>query len=55
MDFSGMLEDFNEQLRQFNDWAQSYFSDLDKEEKYGWIGEGTGAVMLLVGLVLLIL
>jgi len=53
--FLQWVEDLNTRINQFVADAKVYFSQLNDYEKYGWIAEGTGFVVFIVGIVLLIL
>lgn len=48
------LSEVKYQITEWIDQARDYFSHLNDEEKYGWIGEGVGFTFLVTGIVLLI-
>jgi hypothetical protein len=45
----------NEQLTVWLQTANDYFQQLTDYEKYGWIAEALGFILLVVGVVLLLL
>ena len=52
----GFQEQLNELSKRFNAWlsgVQRYFGQLNDEERYAWIGEGTGFALVVAGVVLL--
>jgi hypothetical protein len=53
MDFQAQLNDWNAQLNEFFQLVQRYFKQLNEYETYGWIAEGVGLLLIIVGIVLL--
>jgi hypothetical protein len=49
------LDDLNAQMQDVLEQIKGYFSDLDDQERYGWLAEGIGFVLVIVGVVLLFL
>ncbi len=45
---------FRDQIQGWTDDAKDYFAQLSPQERYGWVAEGAGAVLLLLGLALLV-
>lgn len=54
-DLQAELDRFNGKLNEWLSDMKVYFSQLNEQEMYGWIGEGVGFIVLIVGLVLLAL
>ena len=52
MTFQNQLQDFQTKLNAFVDKAKEYFMQLNDYEKYGWIAEAIGLLLIIVGLVL---
>ncbi|MBR9700524.1 hypothetical protein GOV11_01525 [Candidatus Woesearchaeota archaeon] len=48
-------EDFARKMNEWQDQAKEYFSQLNQNEIYGWVGEGVGFVIFIVGIILLML
>lgn len=44
----------NEQLQAFSQEAKAYFEQLNQHEQYGWLAEGVGFVLFLVGMIMLV-
>ena len=55
MDVKEKLSEAQAQISEWMDHAKEYFSQLNQQEQYGWMGEGTGFLLVIIGVVLLIL
>lgn len=53
MDLQQLNDQMNEALNRYWELAYNYFTHLDQMEMYGWAAEGTGLILLVVGIVLL--
>ena len=47
------MSEFADQVNLFLQQAQVYFGQLNEYEKYGWVAEGIGLLLVIVGIVLL--
>lgn len=53
--FQEQLNELNQKLKAWFENVKVYFSQLNDYEKYAWIAEGTGFVLILVGVVLFLI
>ncbi len=50
--FQEQLEELKQKLQNWIDDVKVYFSQLNDYEKYAWAAEGTGFILIIVGIVL---
>jgi hypothetical protein len=55
MTFQDSIDNLNGAIADMTARVKAYFSQIDEQERYGWMAEGTGAVLAITGLVLLML
>ncbi len=49
------IDGLNRAVADMTSRVQAYFSQIDEQERYGWMAEGAGALLAITGVVLLIL
>lgn len=45
------LASINEAINEYAELVQTYFRRLNQNEKIGWILNGTGVVLIIIGLI----
>jgi hypothetical protein len=50
--FQEQLDELNQKIEAWFNDVKEYFLQLNEYEKYGWAAEGTGFILIIVGIVL---
>lgn len=53
MDFAALNNQLNNTINRWYAATREYFLALNQNELYGWVGEGVGFILLVLGLILL--